>query len=286
MLLETGPITRLGVDERRSTLRFGEGPKPAGSWAGRRLMWIDGNDQPAFELSYWCGTCPLLFRRMDGATRTLSLSALTEKLATGIDGIDPTVVDAFAALLPAGRYLPMLLRIAPTLVHSRDARDYFTHEQVATWGIDDAIGGPEDPGVAYYRTFSARVDDEQHLYEFVVPMVPPSWNDRDRVDTYGEVLARTSQPTAVAVATLDISQPAMIESDSSDYYAHWALTHFLLDGHHKMHAAAITGRALQVLTLVSVDASLARPEDIERLPVLRRHDDTARPATARPPQPR
>ena len=56
-----------------------------------------------------------------------------------------------------------------------------------------------------------------------------------------------------------------------------ALTHFLLDGHHKMQAAAATGHALHLLTLVSIDASLAQQAEVERLPHLRRQDNTTRP---------
>ena len=83
-------------------------------------------------------------------------------------------------------------------------------------------------------------------------------------------------PAAVAVSTLDISQPAMAD-DNSDYYEHWALTHFLLDGHHKLEAAAATGRPLQLLALVAADASLAGEADIRRLLRIRAQDPRQRP---------
>jgi hypothetical protein len=279
VLLDVMPPTRLGVEASRAVVRFGEAPKAPGTWAGSRLLWVD--DRGAFESSYWCGTCPFLFQRLDGATRTLSLAALADALADGIDHVDATVVDMFAGLLPDGTYLPMLLRVRPTLVSPGEDGDYFTHEQVATWGANQP-GLPEDPGTPYYRTFATRVDDEAHLYEFVVPMVPPSWNDPARTQMFRDRLGRSDRPTAVAVSTLDISQPAMHRLDSSDDYAHWGLTHFLLDGHHKMHAAATAGHALQLLALVCVDASLARPQDVERLPVLRRQEHLTRPPGAVP----
>ncbi|QNK80067.1 hypothetical protein [Nakamurella sp. PAMC28650] len=37
---------------------------------------------------------------------------------------------------------------------------------------------------------------------------------------------------------------------SGDHYEHWALTHFVLDGHHKLEPAASTGEDLQLLALV------------------------------------
>src|SRR3712207_8981309 len=62
----------------------------------------------------------------------------------------------------------------------------------------------------------------------VVPMVPPTWNDAARVEEYAERLQASSTPTAVAVSTLDVCAPAV--DHGTDYYAHWGLTHFLLDG--------------------------------------------------------
>jgi hypothetical protein len=109
-----------------------------------------------------------------------------------------------------------------------------------------------------------------------VPMVPPTWNDRARVQQYGQALESGSLPTAVAVSTLDVSQPADA-ADSSDYYEHWALVHFLLDGHHKLEAAAAARRPLRLLALVAVDASLATEADVRRLTDIR-----AQPASHRP----
>lgn len=108
-------------------------------------------------------------------------------------------------------------------------------------------------------------------------MVPPSWNDRQRVAGHADRLAGSATPTAVAVSVLDVTQPIDAD-DSSDYYAHWALVHFLLDGHHKMQAAAELGQPLQLLSLLSTKASLAGPKHLARLPDLR-----ARPPAAPPP---
>lgn len=43
----------------------------------------------------------------------------------------------------------------------------------------------------------------------------------------------------LAYSLLDVIQPAMDEGD--DYYEHWVLSHFLLDGHPKIEAAAAAG---------------------------------------------
>ena len=266
MILASSGIRRMGVDQAAAAFHFGEEPKPEGAWAGRRILWL--GSEAAFELSFWCGTCPVLFQRLDGATSTLSIAELEDRLRRGLSGIDSNVLAAFARLLPAAAYLPMLLQVTPRLVTPAAAGDYFAHEQVATWGLDSFWGLPEYPRTPYYRTFETPVTASSHLYEFVVPMVPPTWNDPARVQQYSHALTGGSLPAAVAVSTLDISQPAL-DHNSSDYYQHWALSHFLLDGHHKLEAAAVTGRPLQLLALVAIGASLAKEADILRLPAIR-----------------
>lgn len=108
---------------------------------------------------------------------------------------------------------------------------------------------------------------DAHLFEFVVPMVPPSWNEAARVEEHAKRLEASSSPMAVAVSTLDVCAPAV--DDGTDHYAHWGLTHFLLDGHHKLQAAAESGRPLRLLSLLSIDASLATAEEVGRVPELR-----------------
>jgi hypothetical protein len=234
------------------------------------------DDEPAFELSFWCGTCPFLFKRLEGSNETLSLAALERHLAEGVDGVDEAVIDRFASLLPPGEYMPLLLRVRPRLVWPVAPGDYFSEEQVATWNVDGFWGLPEYPQTPYYRTFETPVDSDAHFYEFIVPMVPPSWNDRDRVEEHRKRLVAGDRSTAVAVSLLDVCEPA-VETGARDPYAHWCLTHFLLDGHHKTEAAASSGEALQLLSLLAVEESLAAPEEITKIAQLRARPEKTRP---------
>lgn len=229
-----------------SWLAFGEEPQQPGAWAGRRLLSVRG--KPAFELSFWCGTCQFISRRLEGANEGGSIEDLQQLLTEGVSGVDEVVVERFGSILPADDYIPLLLSIQPRLVLPAQPGGYFAEEQVATWGVNSFWGLPEYPRTPYYRTFDTVIDAQSHLFEFVVPMVPPTWNERVRVAELTERLAESSKPTAVAVSILDVCQPA--DSHGGDYYAHWALTHLLLDGHHKMEAAAASGRPLQLLSLL------------------------------------
>ncbi len=154
MLIGAGAERRLGGPAPR--VAFGEEPRPAGAWAGRRVLTLDG--EPAYELSWPCGSCQFLFQRLTGADDTLSAADLRDRLATGLAGPDDDVVGAFGLLLGARTYLPLLLEVRPTLHRPSGPGDYFAEEQVATWGLSSFSGLPEYPATAYYRTFETAVD--------------------------------------------------------------------------------------------------------------------------------
>ncbi|MER7720048.1 hypothetical protein ABTX99_24435 [Streptomyces flaveolus] len=273
MMITAGAPRSLGLPDPEARLRFGTERQETGGGPRRRLLMVD--DEPAFELSFYCGTCPFLFRRLETAREKLSLENVQERLTGALDDPDDGgVIDAFGALLPQGEYRPLLLSVEPRLVIPGQEGDYFSGEQVTTWGIDQFWGLPQYPHTPYYRTFETAVGSDAHLYEFVVPMVPPTWNERERVEEYVELMERGTVPTAVAISTLDVCEPAT--GMPADHYQHWGLTHFLLDGHHKLEAAATAGRPVRILSLLAVGESLAEAEDCARLPDLR-----ARPRSAR-----
>ena len=254
MLLDVRRHVPLGVPLDRAAVVVPV-PEHVGTAFTPRQLTLRG--LPVFELNQWCGTCPALFQKLTDP-EAADLRLADRRLGVGLDGIDDDVLRVYGQVLPESAYTVLLLEVTPSLVHPGSRCDYFSHEQVATWGVDPGAGSPGNPGTPYYRTFETSVDADRHLYEFVVPMVPPSWNDGDRVAAYS--VDDGNHPTVVAYSLLDLVQPAM--NEGSDYYEHWVLSHFLLDGHHKIEAAASAGRAVRLLCLVDEDISLAGAEDV------------------------
>ena len=70
------------------------------------------------------------------------------------------------------------------------------------------------------------------------------------------------RPTVLAISILDRTQP----HDKRD--SHSGLIHFILDGHHKIEAAARIGAEISVLSMLSIDDSLADPEKVRGIPAL------------------
>ena len=69
------------------------------------------------------------------------------------------------------------------------------------------------------------------------------------------------------MSVLDVRQPAVVpwDKDADTYRTaqHWCLATYLLDGHHKVAAAARSNRSLDLLTFIARDASVAAEQDID-----------------------
>lgn len=246
----------MGVVAKRAAVVVPTPKPPPGTAFPPRRLTLRG--VPVFDLNLWCGTCPALFKRLT-EPEAADLGLANELLHTGIQSIDDDVLRVYGKVLPKSEYTVLLLEITPQLVVPGSREDYFSHEQVTTWGVDPVTGSPDDPGTPYYRTYEAPGGRDRHLYEFVVPLVPPAWNNIERVAEYSATAA-AEHATAVAYSLLDVLQPAMDHGE--DYYEHWVLSHFLLDGHHKVEAAARTGRPVRLLSLVDERISIAAPGEL------------------------
>lgn len=225
------------------------------------------NGQQAYHLGNICGTCSFLFERMAGAHAGIEVGELTALLAEGVSSLSPTLVDTLAQLMPQSEYRVALLRIAPQQVHLGGPADYFAVEQVENeGGVDPFWGQPHNPKVPYYRVkerSAVKVGIGAATgglgFDFVVPMFPETVLNGDRISHYETLIRSGLAPTAVSVSLLDVKGPAMTGTD------HWCMAHYLLDGHHKMAAAARVGREITLIAFVAVDRGISSSDQVEAM---------------------
>lgn len=275
MLIDVRRRTPLGVDEGLAAVAVPTPePRPGTAFPPRRLT-LRGQD--IFDLNLWCGTCPALFQRL-AEPLAPDLAVASDQLARGVDAVDDEVLELYGSVLPRSVYTTLLLELWPRLVAPGDPDDYYVREQVATWGIDPVVGAPENPGTPYYRTFETTIDAGGHLFELVVPMVPSTWSDAEQVKEYVDGGQATA--TAVAYSLLDVLEP--LSREGVDHYQHWVLTHFLLDGHHKLEAAARAGRPLRLLSVLDERKSISTSEDVDVMIEALNRRPSERPSVSEP----
>lgn len=212
-----------------------------------------------------CNTCAWLFSHLADPPRRVVTDALAENLRQGLSltkGYWWKVIDAIFPLLPRGAYEISLLRLTPVPVQPGTPEDYFISEQLPLWE-SYVIDGPNDPQTAYYRSMTQPLG-RQRLYEFVVPLFDVSRLDSQTVEGYRHAIHDGAQPTAVALTLLDWRQPAMWPGDPV-VSEHFLLSHYLLDGHHKVYAASQEHAPLTLLSFLARDHSLASFDAVARV---------------------
>lgn len=221
-----------------------------------RVLTIDG--KAAYELASGCWSCYFSFNRLphadtyesDGDEHALIGTRLTRNL-----------IGAVCGYLPDGEYVAMDLTERPRLVEAGGPGDYFSDELPRSWDLRGLVEEEKE----YYRSRSLPFGDAQALFEFIVPLTSQRHMHPDVMARY-EQHWPNQQSAIVALSTLDIHGPAdWEEGHMPELKEHWCLTHFLLDGHHRMLAAARRNRTVQLVSFLSMAFSAARREDLETL---------------------
>lgn len=232
-----------------------------GAWAEwDRYLTIDGKS--AYNLGNICGTCAFLFERMDGANRAVSVESLVERLSKGVDDLDDALIKTLAELMPVSQYEVCLFTFTPQLTAPGSRGDYFAIEQVENQGgVDSFWGLPHYPKVPYYRPrerLEAKVPrgNDAKIFDFLIPMFPETWLDESRVERYISALENDEQPTAVSISILDVKGPADCGTD------HWCMAHYILDGHHKIAAAARAGKPVSLIAFIAIDHGISSAEQL------------------------
>lgn len=231
-----------------------------GDWD--RYITIEG--RKAFHIGNICGTCEFFFERLDGASQGISQREISRALQTGISKLDSDLLSMVAFILPNGNYEVSLMEVKPKLVDLGTEGDYFSNEQIQVWGIDEFWGLPHYPKIKYYRGLTKELTNKSKLFEFVVPTFPVNWLADDTIAKYKSLISAGSRPTALCLSVLDIKEPADY-GDNIDHPEHWCLTHYVVDGHHKIYAASLLNKPITLLSFLAKREGIASDEAIKEL---------------------
>lgn len=257
-------IDNINFEIKQSKSIIGFSTEGGGSWkVWDRYLTIDG--QKAYHIGNICGTCSFFFERLGGANKNIFPKGLSSVLRKGLDSLDKSFIDSISAIIPNGRYLLALTEINPRLITLGSQDDYFSYEQVKTWGMDGFWGLPHHPKVRYYRGLSKKMDSHNNLYEFIIPMFPQNWLDDETVNSYKNVIKSKARPTAVSISVLDVKEPAIVESNAEELLTHYCLAHYLIDGHHKVFAASILREPITLLSFIAIDEGISELDDIKHI---------------------
>jgi hypothetical protein len=230
-------------------------------WLKTRSLLLGG--EPAVHIGNTCDTCGFYFELADVPIDSRTLGVLRDALAGGLGRIDEAVAGRFGMLLAKGEYIVALIECVPLRVEPCGAGDYFHEEQAVLEGTEpgNEYDEPFLVNTPYYRLEGrSRFETGPGWYgasgvgfDFIVPIVRPL--DPAASASHAARIGAGLRPTAVSLSLLDIKQP-------HDGDAHWCMAHYLLDGHHKVDAAARLGRAITLLSFMPLKGGFCCEEHL------------------------
>jgi hypothetical protein len=124
---------------------------------------------------------------------------------------------------------------------------------------------PHDPRIPYFRAGESDIGQSRAFFNFIVPMYPTKWLTFKAPFEYKRELREAGTGTAVALSILDVRSPADWDgNEARDPVEHWCFTHYLIDGHHKLHAASEAGGSLSILSFVALGHSASSRDKVEQ----------------------
>ena len=147
--------------------------------------------------------------------------------------------------------------------------DYFATDVVRLFGLEAPdFEKPSGPNTTYYR-FGFDHERERTgrlgrphkalVTSVVMPLHDVAQLNRDRIEFWKRQYMAGTKLTAFAVSVVDDQAPAMEPPDPTyAYEEQFLFTNCVLDGHHRIQAAAELGAPVRILSLVAEDFSLVK----------------------------
>lgn len=229
---------------------------------GKWWRWLVIEGRKAYQLGNVCDTCDFWFERQDVEIKTPDLSDLKDLLVAGVAKLDADTVETLSRVVPSGFYEILLLQSSVIGTAPGEKTDYFSAEQVENFGIDGFLGHPINPRTSYYRSTVTSLGRYESFFEFVVPLIAKDMLDQTRVRIYEDVLNSGRTPTAVSLSVLDVKTPSNSPKENESE-SHYCLAHYLLDGHHKVEAAARAQRPISMISFLACEKGVSSPAHIQ-----------------------
>jgi hypothetical protein len=215
-----------------------------------------------FEFGAPCGTCGIVFRKIASPTHRVS-DEEAFRLLGNLDRVpSDDVLRRLARALEPGSYHPIVLEGAVRLVNPGEADDYFATDVVRLFGLEfPDYQEPGSPRTDYYKfgsqselTRAGRVAGPHKalVTSVVMPLHARDQLSRERIEYWKRHQLAGRSLTAFAVSVMDHQAPAVDPADDSyPYKEQFLLTNCLLDGHHRIQAAAELGARIRILALLA-----------------------------------
>ncbi|MFO0613378.1 MAG: hypothetical protein U0414_12355 [Polyangiaceae bacterium] len=235
-------------------------PEPGSHWPRwDRALWA--GDRALWNASSWCDTCETTLRQV-GAAPELARS-IAEPLRAHLADLRALDAATLAMLAPlihtlaSGHYLAALVDLdveqvveplRSWMVRRVRAREAASPESDETARTGAPALDPADwPGAPHFQIRAASAGPPR-TYGILVPTQPLDALDTATLDRHAAARATGARPTAVALTWVEDRHPHSGDTERT-------LVAAIIDGHHKLAAAARDGASARLLVLARIEDS-------------------------------
>jgi hypothetical protein len=208
-------------------------------------------NEPLYKIGYECGTCGDMFSLLDFDNPKLMADSIDSTLREAIYEVDEDLLARISPLLPKGVYRVGLLQLMPTqeVIEQGEDTSYKFSGRKLTIETSYTEEYEEHTSTFESEDREAKLKKRQRTYklsesEVILPHQSLNSINWQTVSEYRHLLrSRNVPPTALALSIGEWRTPR------GGTHTYQRLTHFLIDGHHKMLAASEEGLSIQLLSL-------------------------------------
>lgn len=196
-----------------------------------RYLTIQGHR--VFDLGIVCETCLFIYSRIEEPT-PLPPNQLASLLHDGLEIVDEAIVQTVEKILPSGHYTIGLITLIPEYVIPVQSQLEFV--------------GYGDVRTPFYQAGNDKVDEHGEIQQAIVPLFSPKSLKKNVVEEYEKRMYEGARPTALAISIVEGKH--MMSGGGYEAPDCISLMHFLIDGHHKVHAASKTRQPMTLLSFL------------------------------------
>ena len=205
-------------------------------------VYLSVNGRNVYDIGVACGTCPFLFNRKLDFKPALSADEITEILRDGLTDLNPKVISSFAGLLETDEYLVGLTSSTPKYINPNLSDEEKEGARYLT-GYYGAVL------TEHYQGRKWEIDANGEVCEIILPLTSTKNLALACVEEYKQSIMSGKKPTVVAYSYVESRHPAVGNFKEMPDFAF--LVHFIIDGHHKLFAAAALGQPITILSFLS-----------------------------------
>ncbi len=193
-----------------------------------RYLTVHG--QKVFDLGILCETCSFLYTRLSDTPMPLQPDELSLLLHNGLESVNKDIIETIRKLIPSGQYTTGLITLFPEFVKHLG---YVGYGEITE---------------SFYFAGKDKVDDHGEIEQAIIPLFTPESLKKNIVEKYKSDIVEGAKPTALAISIAEGKH--MMSGGGYDAPDCISLMHFLIDGHHKVHAASELGRPITLLSFL------------------------------------